>query len=178
MTNIISSTRADQHIKDISTELFQFGLFKKSPKFDSFQKQGLTHEQMGKVYRAIDPQLRSSTSSNRIACRKVSRMIQNHYNHQNLVQYPNSKTACKQVPKQHVPDPKGSHYSKRNVVRREKRSKHQIQKLRQKGSTATKVAHNTSEQSEQLKAAVTETIALLRHEQARNRELSCNLCEA
>ena len=70
-----------------------------------FQRQGLTHEQMGKVYRAIDPHLRFSTSSNRIACRKVSRMIQNHHNHHNLVQYPNSKTACKNVPKQHVPGP-------------------------------------------------------------------------
>ena len=81
-----------------------------------FQRQGLTHEQMGKVYRAIDPHLRSSTSSNRIACRKVSRMIQNRHNHHNLVQYPNSKTACKNVPKQHVPGPKESHYSKCNVV--------------------------------------------------------------
>ena len=106
-----------------------------------FQKQGLTHEQMGKVYRAIDPHFRSSTSSNRIACRKVSRMIQNHHNHLNLVQYSNSKTACKQVPKQHVPNPKKSHYSKRNVGRRERRAKDQMQKLRQKASTATKAAH-------------------------------------
>ena len=130
-----------------------------------FQRQGLTHEQMGKVYRAIDPHLRSSTSSNRITCRKVSRMIQNHHN---LVQNPNSKTACKNVPKQHVPDPKESHYSKRNVVRCEQRAKDQIQKLRQKASTATKAAQNASKDSEQLKAALTETIALLRHEQARN----------
>ena len=130
-----------------------------------FQKQGLTHEQMGKVYRAIDPHFRSSTSSNRIACRKVSRMIQNHHNHQNLVQYSNSK---KQVPKQHIPDPKESHYSKRNVGRRERRAKDQMQKLRQKASTATKAAHKASKESEQLKAALTETIALLRQEQARN----------
>ena len=105
-------------------------------------------------------------------------MIQNYHNHHNLVQYPNSKTACKNVPKQHVPGPKESHYSKRNVVRREQRAKDQIQKLRQKASTATKAAQNASKDTEQLKAALTETIALLRHEQARNRELSHNLCEA
>ena len=52
-----------------------------------------------------------------------------------------------------------------------------MQKLRQKASTATKAAHKASKESEQLKAALTETIALLRQEQARNRELSCNPCE-
>ena len=53
-----------------------------------------------------------------------------------------------------------------------------MQKLRQEASTATKAAHKASKESEQLKAALTETIALLHQEQARNRELSCNLCEA
>ena len=94
-------------------------------------------------------------------------MIQNH-NHLNLVQYSNSKTACKQVPTQHVPDPKESHYIKRNVGRCDQRAKDQIQKLRQKASTATKAAHKASKESEQLKAALTETIALLRQEQAGN----------
>ena len=112
-----------------------------------FQKQGLTHDQMGKVYRAIDPRLLHSTSSNRIICRKISRIIQNHHNHDNLVEYPNSKTTSQPVAAQ---DPKDSHYRKRNVVRREQRTKQKLQQLRNKAITATKAAQKASQESEQL----------------------------
>ena len=133
---------ANQHIKDITPELIQCGVddsvlksmvsYAKGSERTSFkwtltdvprirfywllhtylQKQGLTHEDMGKVYRTIDVHLLNSTSSNRIACRKVSRIIQNDCNHDNLVQYSEYKKKSS-IPSAQNTD---SHYSKRNVL--------------------------------------------------------------